>query len=151
MYWSSRPIIIWASFQQISFNKFSYLPINCTFYSAWNTTTWRKGNLSFMFTLSGYCVTCKTIHQKIARYDGDIYCCFSHNFIYTTNKNLVVHLQHVQIQGNNHYVNTCREAFKYHRENQNVLCHRDYSERVVASFSHQIQSEYYFRNRYVSI
>ena len=32
-----------------------------------------------------------------------------------------------------------------------MLCRRDYSERVVASFSHQIKSEYYGGNRYVSI
>ena len=32
-----------------------------------------------------------------------------------------------------------------------MICHTDYAERVVASFSHQIQSEYYIRNRSVSI
>ena len=32
-----------------------------------------------------------------------------------------------------------------------MLCRRDYSERVGASSSHQIQSEYYGGNRYVSI
>ena len=32
-----------------------------------------------------------------------------------------------------------------------MLCRRDYSERVVASFPHQIQSEYYGGNRTVSI
>ena len=31
------------------------------------------------------------------------------------------------------------------------MCHCDYVERVVASFSHQIQSEYCGGNRYVSI
>ena len=36
-------------------------------------------------------------------------------------------------------------------KNQDVLCHRDYAERVVASFAHQIQSEYYGGNRAVSI
>ena len=34
---------------------------------------------------------------------------------------------------------------------QDVLCPRDYAERVVASFANQIQSEYYGGNRYVSI
>ena len=32
-----------------------------------------------------------------------------------------------------------------------MLCHRDYSEIVVASFAHQIQSEYYGGNIYLSI
>ena len=32
-----------------------------------------------------------------------------------------------------------------------MLCCRDYDERVVASFPHQIQSEYYSGNRSVSI
>ena len=32
-----------------------------------------------------------------------------------------------------------------------MLCRRGYAERVVASFSHQIQSEYYGGNRSVSI
>ena len=34
---------------------------------------------------------------------------------------------------------------------QDVLCRRDYEERVVESFSNQIQSEYYGGNRSVSI
>ena len=32
-----------------------------------------------------------------------------------------------------------------------MLCHGDYSERVVASFSHQTKSEYYGGNLFVSI
>ena len=32
-----------------------------------------------------------------------------------------------------------------------MLCRRDYAERVVASFPHKIQPEYYSRNRSVSI
>ena len=32
-----------------------------------------------------------------------------------------------------------------------MLCRRDYAEKVVASFAHQIQSEYYGSNRSVSI
>ena len=34
---------------------------------------------------------------------------------------------------------------------QDVLCRRDYAERVVAIFANQIQYEYYGGNRYVSI
>ena len=32
-----------------------------------------------------------------------------------------------------------------------MLCRRDFADRLVASFSHQIQSEYYGVNRSVSI
>ena len=42
-------------------------------------------------------------------------------------------------------------AFKRNELFQDVLCHRDYSERVVASFANQIKYEYYGGNRSVSI
>ena len=42
-------------------------------------------------------------------------------------------------------------AFKQRETFQDVLCCRDYAERLVASFSRQIQSEYYGRNVSVSI
>ena len=41
--------------------------------------------------------------------------------------------------------------FKLRESIQYVLCCRDYAERVVDSFDHQIQLEYYGGNRYVSI
>ena len=44
-----------------------------------------------------------------------------------------------------------RTAFKRRESFQDVLFCRDYSERVVASFPHQIQSEYYDGNISVSI
>ena len=52
--------------------------------------------------------------------------------------------------GNNHCGKTRREAFKRRRANQYVLCRREYYERLVASFAHQIKSEYYSGNRSVS-
>ena len=54
---------------------------------------------------------------------------------------------HVRILGTNHCGNTRHKAFKRRSANQDVLCCSDYSERVVASFAHQIQSEYYGVNR----
>ena len=36
--------------------------------------------------------------------------------------------------------NTHREAFNSRRENHDVLCCRDYDERMLASFARQIQS-----------
>ena len=56
-------------------------------------------------------------------------------------QNLVFHLPHVLILGTNHCGNPRREAFKRRSANQDVLCCRDYAERVVASFSHQIHYE----------
>ena len=44
-----------------------------------------------------------------------------------------------------------RKAFKRRELFQDVLCRRDYAERVVASFANQIKSEYYGGNRSVSI
>ena len=51
---------------------------------------------------------------------------------------LVFHLPHVLILGTKHCGNTCRQSFKRHSAKQYVLCRHDYSERVVASFAHQI-------------
>ena len=41
--------------------------------------------------------------------------------------------------------------FKLRESFQDVLCRRDYAERLVAIFAQQIQSEYYGANRSVSI
>ena len=64
---------------------------------------------------------------------------------------LAFHLPHVRILGTNHCGEMQRTAFKRRKLFQDVLCCRDYAERSVASFSNQIQSEYYGGNRYVSI
>ena len=47
-------------------------------------------------------------------------------------------------------VNLCQTAFKSRKLFQDVLCFRDYAKGVVASFPHQIQSEYYGVNISVS-
>ena len=64
---------------------------------------------------------------------------------------LAFHLPHVHILGKNHCGEMRRTAFKQHELFQDVLCLRDYAERVVASFANKIQSEYYGGNRSVSI
>ena len=66
-------------------------------------------------------------------------------------QHLVFHLPRVRILGTNHCGNTRHEAFKHHIAKQDVLCCRDYSERLIASFAHQIQSEYYGSNISVSV
>ena len=53
--------------------------------------------------------------------------------------------------GTNHCDEMRRTAFKRRELFQDVLCRRDYAERVVASFANKIQSEYYGGNRSVSI
>ena len=49
-------------------------------------------------------------------------------------------LPHVRILNTNHCGEMRRTAFKRRELFQDVLCCSDYSERVVASFAHQIQS-----------
>ena len=60
-------------------------------------------------------------------------------------------MPHVRILGTNHCSELLRTAFKQRELFQDVLCRRDYAERVVASFSNQIKSEYYGGNISVSI
>ena len=64
---------------------------------------------------------------------------------------MAFHLPHVRILGTNHCGELRRTAFKRRELFQDVLCRCDYAERVLASFSNQIKSEYYGRNRSVSI
>ena len=64
---------------------------------------------------------------------------------------LSLHLPYVHILVTGRCGKTRRESFKRGSAYQDVLCHQYYSERVVASFVHQIQSEYYGGNRYMYI
>ena len=64
---------------------------------------------------------------------------------------MAFHLPHVRILGTNHCGELLRTAFKRRELFQDVLCRRDYAERVLASFANQIQSEYYGGHRSVSI
>ena len=66
-------------------------------------------------------------------------------------QNLVFCLPHTCILGTNHCGEMRRTAFKRRKLFQDVLCRRDYSERLVARFDHQILSEYYGGNISVSI
>ena len=71
---------------------------------------------------------------------------FHTSFYIPAIQNLAFHLPYVHILGKNHCGSMRRTAFKRCEIFQDVLCCRDYSERVVASFSNQIQSEYYGGN-----
>ena len=50
-----------------------------------------------------------------------------------------------------HYGKERHEAFKRRIRQYGVLCRSDYVERILSSFAHQIQSEYYGGNRSVFI
>ena len=60
-------------------------------------------------------------------------------------------MAHLHILGTHHCVNLRQESFKSYADLHGVFCRQYYSECVVASLSHQIQSEYYIGNIYVSI
>ena len=76
---------------------------------------------------------------------------FHTSFYITSIQKLSFHLPHVLILGTNHCCEMRHTAYNWRELFQDGLCCRDYDERVVASFSHQIQSEYYGGNISVSI
>ena len=53
---------------------------------------------------------------------------------------LAFHIPYVQILGTNHCGESRLTVFKRHKPFQDVLCCREYTETLVASFSYQIQS-----------
>ena len=72
---------------------------------------------------------------------------FDTNFYIPSIGMLEFHPTPVIILGDNYCGNTHHEALKNCRQNKYVLCCRYYDERLVASFVHQMQSEYYCGNR----
>ena len=59
---------------------------------------------------------------------------FHTSFYMTAIQKLEFHIPHVQILGTNHCGDSRQTAFKHRESFQDVLCCRDYAERVVASF-----------------
>ena len=76
---------------------------------------------------------------------------FRTSFYIPESQKLAFQIPHVQILGINHCGESRQIAFKRRKYFQYVLCCRDYAERLVTSFAHQIQSEYYSQNRSVYI
>ena len=76
---------------------------------------------------------------------------FRSNSYITSVQKLEFHIPYVQILDISRCFDSRQTAFKRHKSFQDVLCLRDYAERVFSSFAHQIQSEYYSGNRSVSI
>ena len=66
---------------------------------------------------------------------------FHTSFYIPAIQKLAFHIPHVRILGTNHCGEMRHTAFKLRELFQYVLCRRDYAERLVARFSHQIQSE----------
>ena len=65
---------------------------------------------------------------------------FHTSFFILAIQKLVFNIPHVQILGTNHCGDPHWTAFKCRESFQDVICRRDYSEGVVASFTNQIQS-----------
>ena len=82
----------------------------------------------------------KNIHQKRASYDEYKNYDFHTSFYIPAIRKLAFHLPHVHIIGTNHCGEMRRTAFKRRELFQDVLLRRDYAERLVPSFAHQIQS-----------
>ena len=66
---------------------------------------------------------------------------FRQDFYIPEIQKLALHLLHLRILETLHCGNTHREAFKIRSDFRDVLYRRDYAERVVATFSHQVQYE----------
>ena len=65
---------------------------------------------------------------------------FNNSFYIPEIQKLALNLPHMRILGKNHCDEMRHTAFKRRELFQYVLCRRDYSERVVASFSNKTQS-----------
>ena len=65
---------------------------------------------------------------------------FHNSFYIPAIKKLAYNSPHLRIIGTNHCGEMRRIAFKGREVFQYVLCHLEYTERIVASFDHQIQS-----------
>ena len=59
---------------------------------------------------------------------------FHTSFFIPEIQKLAFHIPHVQILGTNHCGDSLRTAFKLRESFQDVLCCRDYDERIVAGF-----------------
>ena len=76
---------------------------------------------------------------------------FHTSFYIPAIQKLAFHIPHVQILGMNHFGDSCQTTIKCRKSFQDVLCRRDYDDRLLARFAYQIQSEYYGGNIYVSM
>ena len=54
---------------------------------------------------------------------------------------LAFHIPHVKILGTNNCGDSHRTVFKLSQSFQDMLCHRDYAERVFTSFAHKTKSK----------
>ena len=78
--------------------------------------------------------------KELVRMETTIYD-FNTSFYIPATQKTAFHLPHVLILGTNNCGEMRHKAFKRHEIFQYVLCHRDYSDRVVTNFANQIQSK----------
>ena len=64
---------------------------------------------------------------------------FDTSFYILAIQKLAFHLPHVRILGTNHCGEIRRTALKRRELFQDILCRRDYDERLVVGFAHQIK------------
>ena len=64
---------------------------------------------------------------------------FNTSFYIIAIQKLTFHIPHVQILDMKHCGDSCQTAFKRRKYFQDLLCRRDYAQRVVASFAHKVQ------------
>ena len=75
-----------------------------------------------------------------------------HEKFYIPERNKVAfNFPQIHILGTHNYVKELRKAFNCRGSFQDIVFRHDHAERVVASFSNQIQSKYYSGNISVSI
>ena len=94
--------------------------------------------LSFLFSRYGYCDTFKPYTRKYIVIVEPYIASLHTSYYIPEIQNIAFNIPHVRIIGTNRCGNTCRKSFKCCSEKQDVLCHCDYSERVLDSFAHQI-------------
>ena len=76
---------------------------------------------------------------------------FHTSFYITEIQKLAFKIPHVQILSTSYCDDYHQTAFKLRKSFQDMLCCRNYAERLVASFTHKIQSGYYSGNISLSI
>ena len=76
---------------------------------------------------------------------------FHTSFLNCSNQKLEFHPPHKHILGKQHCVSRHHKSFNRFRSLQDILGHYDSAKRVVACFDHELQTEYYGGNKYVSI
>ena len=127
------------TFQHESFDLFTHLSYNCTLFNTW------KDSVKLQKTIHK-CKQDSASEQPTKIYTGKELVMMEtaisnfHTSLYTPEiQKLAFHIPHVKILGTNNCGKSRQNAFKCRESFQYVLCRRDYTERVFASYPHKIQ------------